>query len=107
MHLIRRRYSRSGYAPPWFYVLMCSGFVALAIWAATQGDWIVAAIALAMIPVTIGGSRIMRRLNVASAESRLLSDASAESRLLSDASAASRRAMLDADRKGKDENDGR
>lgn len=62
MHLLWRRYSRSGYAPIWFYALMAIGFGALAVWAIVERDWIVLAIAIVMVPVTIGGSRIMRAL---------------------------------------------
>ena len=67
MFFLWKRYSRSGYAPPLFYVIMAIGFVALAVWAITQRDWLVAAIALAMLIVTASGARIMRRMsNVAS-----------------------------------------
>jgi hypothetical protein len=75
MHLLWKRYSRSGYAPPWFYIAVGAGFAALAVWALVQRDWLVAAIALAMIAVTVGGSRIMRRLGEASAASRRAVDA--------------------------------
>ena len=60
MHLIWRRYSRSGAAPPWFYVAMALGFTALAVWAIVQRDWLVMALAFAMIGVTAAGARIMR-----------------------------------------------
>ncbi len=70
MNLLWRRYLRSGYAPSWFYVLVGVGFVAIAVWAVTQRDWIVMALALAMIPVTIGGGRVMGQLNASAAESR-------------------------------------
>jgi len=63
MHLIARRYSRSGYAPTWFYAALCIGFAAMAVWALAQRDWLVAAIAIAMVPVTIAGSRVLRRLS--------------------------------------------
>ena len=71
MFFLWRRYSRAGYAPPAFYIAVAIGFLALAVWALTQQDWLVAAIALAMIAVTAGGARIMRRLSVASSESRV------------------------------------
>ncbi len=41
MSLPWRRYARSGYAPPWFYAIMAAGFMALAVWAAVQRDWLV------------------------------------------------------------------
>jgi hypothetical protein len=75
MHLIWKRYTRSGSAPTWFYALIGSGFVALAIWGLAQRDWIVAAIAAVMVPVTIGGSVLMRRLREASVASQRSIDA--------------------------------
>lgn len=63
MHLIARRYSRSGYAPTWFYGALCIGFAAMAVWALAQRDWLVGAIAIAMLPVTLAGSRMLRRLS--------------------------------------------
>ena len=62
MHLLWKRYSRSGAAPPWFYVLMAGAFIALAIWAGVQRNWIVMVLAVAMIGVTAGGARILRSL---------------------------------------------
>ena len=70
MHLLWRRYSRSGYAPSIFYWLMAAGFAALAGWGAVRGDWLVAAIALAMAPVTYVGARVMRMLSASASESR-------------------------------------
>jgi hypothetical protein len=70
MFFLWKRYSRSGYAPPLFYVIMAIGFVALATWALTQRDWLVAAIALAMIAVTTGGARIMRNMSRAESPSQ-------------------------------------
>lgn len=70
MHLLWKRYSRSGHAPAWFYGLVGAGFVALAAWAVVRGDWLVAAIAAVMLPVTVGGTRLMRRLSEASEASR-------------------------------------
>jgi hypothetical protein len=75
MHLIWKRYTRSGYAPTWFYALIGSGFVSLAIWGFTQRDWAVATIAAVMVPVTIGGSVLMRRLREAAAASQRSIDA--------------------------------
>ena len=63
MHLIARRYSRSGYAPTWFYAALCIGFAAMAVWALAQHDWLVGAVAIAMVPVTLAGSRVLRRLS--------------------------------------------
>lgn len=62
MHLIWRRYSRSGAAPSWFYAAMALGFAAVAIWAIVARDWLVMALALAMIGVTTIGARIMRSI---------------------------------------------
>ena len=70
MFFLWKRYSRSGYAPPLFYVIMAVGFVALATWALTQRDWLVAAIALAMIAVTAVGARVMRRMSEPATSSR-------------------------------------
>jgi hypothetical protein len=75
MQFLWRRYARSGYAPPWFYIVLTLGFLGLAVWSGVRGDWPIMAIALVMIPVTIGGSRIMRRLNVAADASRREVDA--------------------------------
>jgi hypothetical protein len=62
MHILWRRYTRSSYAPPWSYWVMAAGFVALAVWSAIQQDWVVLGVALAMVPVTFAGARVMRRL---------------------------------------------
>lgn len=70
MHLIWRRYSRSGYAPSWFYVVAAVGFAALAVWAAVRGDWLVAAIALVMIGAAVAARSVSRRLAEAADESR-------------------------------------
>jgi hypothetical protein len=70
MHLIWKRYTRSGSAPPWFYALIGSGFIALTVWGIAQRDWLVAAIAAVMVPVTIAGSILMRRLSAAAAASQ-------------------------------------
>jgi hypothetical protein len=65
MHLLWRRYSRSGYAPPWFYIAMAVAFVALAAWAIAARDWTVAAVAGAMVVVVIAGRAFMQRLSIA------------------------------------------
>jgi hypothetical protein len=65
MHLLWKRYSRSGYAPSWFYALLAAGFVALAAWAMVRGDWLITALAGVMFVVTPAGSRAMRRLKAA------------------------------------------
>ncbi|HZP56897.1 MAG TPA: hypothetical protein VFC53_05010 [Dehalococcoidia bacterium] len=70
MHLLWKRYTRSGYAPPWFYALAVLGFAGLTAWALVRGDWLIAAIAALMIAVTVGGARLMRRLSTAAEESR-------------------------------------
>jgi hypothetical protein len=70
MNLLLRRYTRSGYAPPWFYAAATIGFAAMAVWAIAQADWIVAAIATAMIPATFFGARVMRQLRDSAAASR-------------------------------------
>jgi hypothetical protein len=64
MHLLWRRYTRSNYAPPWFYWIMAGGFAALAVWSAIQTDWVVFGVALAMVPVTFAGARVLRRVAV-------------------------------------------
>ena len=53
MHLLWRRYSRSGYASAWLLRALAMAFVALAVWAGARGDWLVLAIALVMAPVTL------------------------------------------------------
>jgi hypothetical protein len=69
MHLLYRRYARSGYPSPVFYAAMALAFAALAVFAIVRSDWLVAGIAAAMIAATAVGARIMRRLSDASAES--------------------------------------
>jgi predicted lysophospholipase L1 biosynthesis ABC-type transport system permease subunit len=69
MHVMWKRYARSGYAPRWFYVLAAAAFVALAAWAMVEGDWIVAAIAAVMVVAAFAGGRVMRRLGEGLAES--------------------------------------
>ena len=70
MHLLWKRYARSGYAPSLLYVIIAAAFAALGVWAITERDWLVTAIAVAMVAVTLAGSRIMRRLSEATAASR-------------------------------------
>lgn len=66
MHLLWRRYTRSGgYAPSWYYALMAVAFVAIAVWAVVAGDWLIAAIAFVMIAVVAAGAVIMPRLMAA------------------------------------------
>ena len=36
-------------------IVLAIGFIALAVWGATQHDWLVMALAIAMVPVTIAG----------------------------------------------------
>jgi len=62
MYFLWKRYSRSGAAPPWFYAVMALGFAALAAWAIVARDWLVMALAMAMIGVTAAGARIMRSM---------------------------------------------
>jgi hypothetical protein len=62
MHLIWRRYNRSGFAPAWFYVALVVGFTALAVVGAVRGDWLVLPIALVMAGVTVLVSVVARRL---------------------------------------------
>ena len=69
MHLLYRRYSRSGYAPPLFYAVMALAFVGVAIFGAVNGEWLILAIALVMVAVTIAGSVMMRRLSAAAEQS--------------------------------------
>ncbi len=70
MHLIWKRYTRSGYAPALLYVAIAIAFGALAAWAATERDWLVMAIAAVMVAVTLAGSKVMHRLSEASLASR-------------------------------------
>lgn len=62
MHLLWRRYARSGYAPAWLYALIGSAFVSLVAWALFERDWLVAAIAGVMVAVTAGGGVAMGRM---------------------------------------------
>ena len=62
MHVLLRRYARSGIAPLWFYVVMAWAFGSLAVWAAVAHDWLVLALAVAMAPVALAGRVLMRRV---------------------------------------------
>jgi hypothetical protein len=62
MHLLMRRYARSGYPSAWFLRMLTIAFAALAVWGAVRGDWLVFALALAMVPVTIAAIPLARRL---------------------------------------------
>ena len=76
MSLIFRRYARTtGYAPSWFYVIAAIAFAALALWAITQRDWLVAALASAMITASIAVAAITRRLKTALEASRAAAEA--------------------------------
>ncbi len=75
MHLLWKRYARSGHAPPWFYAVMAVGFTGLAVWGAVRQDWVVAGVAAVMIAVTVVGSRVMRRLSEAAEASQKAIDA--------------------------------
>lgn len=70
MHLLWKRYTRSGFAPPWFYTAMSAAFLALAVWGGLRADWTVMALALALAPATLAGARLMRRLSAAAEASR-------------------------------------
>jgi hypothetical protein len=65
MHLIWRRYSRSGQPPRWFYPLIASGFVSLTVFGLFAQDWLVAAVAAAMVGVTIVVARLAPRFSAA------------------------------------------
>jgi hypothetical protein len=60
MHMLLRRYNRAGAARPWFYAAAAAGFGTLFVWAAIAGDWLVAALALLMAPVTVAGAWLVR-----------------------------------------------
>ena len=64
MHLLYRRYSRSGYAPQLFYIVMALGFAGLAVFSAVRGSWLIAAIAIVMCGVTVAGSQLLPRLSI-------------------------------------------
>ncbi len=60
MHLLVRRYNRSGAAPSWFYAVLAAAFVALAAWALVRGDWLVATIAAVMFVAALSIARLMQ-----------------------------------------------
>jgi hypothetical protein len=62
MHLLMRRYSRSGYPSGWFLRALAVGFVALGVWGAARGDWLVFVLAFAMVPVALAAIPLVRRL---------------------------------------------
>lgn len=75
MHLLWRRYARAGYAPTWFYGAVAGAFAGLIVWAIVEGNWLVAALAAAMVIVTLAGARLMRRMGSSLAESRRMLEA--------------------------------
>jgi hypothetical protein len=62
MHLLWKRYSRSGYASAWFLRALAVTFVALAVWGGVRGDWLVLALGLVMAPITLAAIPLTRRL---------------------------------------------
>jgi len=52
----------------------------MAIWAFLQTDWIVGALALVMVPITIAGSRLIRRLAEGSRASKAAVESKGERR---------------------------
>jgi len=60
MHLLWRRYSRSGVAPTWFYSVLALGFAAIVVWAIVARDWLVAVIAALMIAAALGARQLAR-----------------------------------------------
>jgi hypothetical protein len=79
MHLLMRRYSRSGYASAWFLRVLVVAFVALAVAAAVAGNWLVMGLAVcaaigafALIPLS---ARL--RGGLAASERKLESERSA------------------------------
>jgi hypothetical protein len=80
MHLLMRRYSRSGYASRWFLRALAAGFVALAAWAAVRGDWLVLALAIVMAAVALAAVPLARRLAEGLRESNRAVDAEREAR---------------------------
>ena len=63
MHLLWKRYSRSGYASAWFLRALAVAFVALAVWAGVRGEWLVLALALVMAPIALAAVPVTRRLS--------------------------------------------
>jgi hypothetical protein len=69
MHLLWKRFTHGGYAPPILYWALCAGFAGFAIWGALRGDWLVATIAILMAPATLASARVLRTLAAAAEES--------------------------------------
>ena len=61
MHLLWKRYSRSGTAPAWFYAAIAGAFAGLIVWGIVASNWLVAALAAAMVLVTLAGAKLLRR----------------------------------------------
>ena len=80
MHLLWRRYMRSGYGPPALYFVFAAGFGALVLWALVQRDWTVAAIAAVMIAVAGAGAMLVPKLKAALEASQAEIDAEKEGR---------------------------
>jgi len=80
MHLLMRRYSRSGYASRWFLWALATAFVALAVWAIVRTDWLVLALALVMTAVALAAVPVTRRLAEGLRESNRAIDAEREAR---------------------------
>jgi hypothetical protein len=70
MHLLVRRYSRSGYASPWFLRVLAVAFAALAMYAAVSADWLVFALASVMTLATLAIVPVSRRLSAGLRESQ-------------------------------------
>ncbi|MEX2226974.1 MAG: hypothetical protein WEB52_11045 [Dehalococcoidia bacterium] len=80
MHLLMRRYTRSGYASRWFLWVLAAAFVALAVWGVVRSDWLVLTLAILMAAVTLAAVPISRRLADGLRESRRALDAEKEAR---------------------------
>ena len=61
MHMLWRRYARSGRAPSWFYAILGSGFVSLLILALFEQEWLAAALAFIMAGVTVVAGLLLPR----------------------------------------------
>jgi hypothetical protein len=72
MIILMRRWSRSAYAPWWFYALMCGGFAVLAAFGVIRGDWLVVVLAAVMFVVAAAAARLMPKLARAAEESKRL-----------------------------------
>ena len=80
MHLLLRRYSRSGYASRWFLWALAAGFAALAVWAVVRSDWLVLALAVVMTAVTLAAVPLTRRLTEGLRASNRVNDAERNAR---------------------------